>query len=684
MKHSTPKVFHSPAQGQRRSRATLGDMWKHIARTLKAFYNASGEDAYNPFWVDYGASRSPRVRYATLGCGILPRCGKGTLRAGTHHSSRPGTCKHAPYGGFTLVELLVVITIITILVAILLPAVQRVRASARSSQSKNNLSQMGKAMRQYEQAGRGNVPVDGWQDALKPHLEDTVAVFADPSDDEPESYGINNKSPSFGLGDSDKITIVEADDLVITIDTVTCTGTTPTISGEPVARHSGTTNALMYGGNVRTFAPEDISLADTTSEPLVRWWLPAREHGLVCGTVVVVDDPNPLPGPSGTQPDSTQTPEPTPDPSGTEYEGCDSTWPTGRKVRIGSDTYNYLILSEVQVFDGAGTNVATGTATSQSGTLNSYVATNAIDGNHDGSWASSSATPQMTNPWWEVELAADTEIHRIVVWNVTESHSEFQSFTYVQILDAADNILWQKQNGWAEFEVSFDYETTCDSSGSTEPACTPPDAAPSGGSAAAGLVAHYEFDDPADPGLDSTGMFHATNVSVGVTHADGYIDLDDISGFVDIPNSILSSEGTVAMWVMSIFPRHGLGWANADAPRVHLGVHDGFGGVDRAAHVSLDSSPPVTLGVGSPLQLTQCQWHHLAGVWKSDGTGEAFLDGQLLNSRGGLNMGSSAINNGLNIGSWNEGLGAFWFGGIDNVQVYNRALTAAEIGALAQ
>ena len=244
--------------------------------------------------------------------------GKGTmLRSAAlpgRYRVRPSRKREGEVRAFTLVELLVVITIIAILVAILLPAVQRVRASARSAQSKNNLSQMGKAMRQYEQAGLGNVPTDGWQDKLKPHLDESVEVFVDPSDDEPESYGINSKSPLFGLGDSGKIAIIESDDLVITIDTANCTGTTPSITGEPVARHSGTTNALMYGGNVQTFELTEIDLADSSNEPLVVWWLPEREHNVVCGTVVVIDNPNPPPSPSSPSPSPTP-PSPSPSPT---------------------------------------------------------------------------------------------------------------------------------------------------------------------------------------------------------------------------------------------------------------------------------------------------------------------------------------------------------------------------------
>lgn len=162
--------------------------------------------------------------------------------------------------GFTLIELLVVIAIISVLIGLIIPAVQKVRQAAANTKCKNNLKQLGLAAHNYHgvmlrfppgvaQPGPDFRFTSLFVELL-PHLEQSAVADR-----------WNFKNPAANFGDSNSLAAT-------VIPTLICPSAD--VGQNPIAFGSYSFGVTTYGGN-----------AGIRSFPASQWaFLPKNQQGI--------------------------------------------------------------------------------------------------------------------------------------------------------------------------------------------------------------------------------------------------------------------------------------------------------------------------------------------------------------------------------------------------------------------
>jgi prepilin-type N-terminal cleavage/methylation domain-containing protein/prepilin-type processing-associated H-X9-DG protein len=244
-----------------------------------------------------------------------------------HNESRMSNRVQPPTecpAGFTLVELLLVVTIIGALVGLVLPAIQQSRTSARRSECKSNLRQWALAAQNYADVHNGRLPYRGqgvqpttvldrpsdWFNALPPFMEGepyidlknrgalpkagdrSVWICPEaerPSDDDRAAYFAYGMNMALSVRSPNSLNVEGMPDHLARVGALQtmvfmadgagpyCSVIPYAAAFSPVARHNGIVNIAFLDAHVAAFDGDyvgcDIGVPDP-ERPDIRWYTP--------------------------------------------------------------------------------------------------------------------------------------------------------------------------------------------------------------------------------------------------------------------------------------------------------------------------------------------------------------------------------------------------------------------------
>ena len=200
-----------------------------------------------------------------------------------------------------------------------------------------------------------------------------------------------------------------------------------------------------------------------------------------------------------------------------------------------------------------------------------------------------------------------------------------------------------------------------------------------------GLVAHWKFEGNAS---DSSGFGNNGTLFGDPTFTSGKLgqglSFDGVDDFVDVVSAILTANGSLSIWFKPDWNSgdsiiNGIAGATTDGDNFfrieHFLDNNWYAGwvTGNIDHRAVISSATMSVISGS--------WYHLAVVW-DDTTNVTMVYLNGVSKGQNTSLVTNSIIQPLRIGSYDATTDGFFDGTIDDVRVYNRALTYDEIKRL--